>query len=481
MAVDAYQERQRRKAARSNLCDYLTYMRPKFRPFGFHRKLCHKLDQVERGEIKRLIICAPFRHGKSLVSSIGFPEYYLGRRPHNKIITVSYGAEVAMEFGREVRNTIASPRYQGVFPGTALMKDSKAKNRWHTNFGGQYIATGVGGPITSKGGNVIIVEDPHKNRKEADSKAKSDEVWNFWRSTLYSRQEPEFEEGDETAFVVIMQRWNSFDFVARLQEAAREEGGEQWEVVELPALADDDGNATDDWERGHALVPEMWPKTTLKKWKTTMGSRNWLSQCQQQPTDDSGNIVQKEWFRYWSHTPSEGAVALPKQFDEIIQSWDLTFKNAEENSRVAGGIWGRLGADVFLLDELCKHLSFVGSIRGVTGMTQKHPNAKLKLVETKANGPALESVLKKKIFGIVLVEPQGDKKARLWAVTPMMESGNVYLPSPTMPGYAWVEEYISEVIGFPNLPKNDRVDQTSQALAHFEKSQDNIFEHLSKL
>lgn len=457
-------------------------MRPKYRPFAFHRGLCEKFDAVERGEIKRLIICAPFRHGKSLVSSIGFPEYYLGRRPSNKIITVSYGAEVAMEFGRTVRNTIALRRYQDVFPGVTLVKDSKAKNRWHTNHGGQYIAAGIGGPITSKGGNVIIVEDPHKNRKEADSKAKSDEVWNFWRSTLYSRQEPEFEEGDETAFVVIMQRWNSFDFVARLQEAAREEGGEQWEVVELPALADDDGNATDDWERGHALVPEMWPKTTLKKWKTTMGSRNWLSQCQQQPSDDSGNIVKREWLRFWSHSPQDGAVLLPKRFNECIQSWDLAFKNAEENSRVSGGIWARSGADVFLLDELTDHLSFVGSLRGVTSMTQKHPNAKLKLIENKANGPALESVLHKKIYGLVLQEPEGDKKARLWAVTPMMESGNVYLPSPSMPGYAWVNDFIEELVNFPSSPKNDRVDQTSQALNYYSKYIDgSIFEQLSKM
>lgn len=436
---------------------------------------------MERGEIKRLIVCAPFRHGKSLVSSIGFPEYYLGKRPENKIITVSYGADVATEFGRTVRNTIATQTYQDVFPGVSLRKDSKAANRWNTNHGGQYIAAGIGGPITSKGGNVVIVEDPHKNRKEADSKAKSDDVWNFWRSTLYSRQEPEFEEGDETAFVVIMQRWNSFDFVARLQEAALEEGGEQWEVVEMPALADDDGNPTDDWENGHVLVPEMWPKPTLKKWKTTLGSRNWLSQCQQQPTDDSGNIVQREWFRFWSNTPIDGAVLLPKKFTEAIQSWDLAFKNAVENSRVGGGVFGRVGADVFLIDEICKHLSFIGSLRGVTSMTEKHPYAKAKYVENKANGPALESVLKKKIPGIILVEPEGDKKARLWAVTPMMESGNFYLPSPSMPGYEWVNDYIEELVNFPNLPKNDRVDYTSQALSHFEKFHDNIFEHLSKL
>lgn len=479
--MKAAAEARRRLAARNSLCDYLQHIRPRFKPFKFHRKLCEKLDKVERGEIKRLIICAPFRHGKSLVASLGFPEYYLGKHPANKIITVSHTADQAKEFGRDVRNMIASQRYQDIFPGITLRRDSKAAHRWHTNFGGQYVAIGIGGPVTGKGGNIVMVEDPFKNRKDADSKAKSEEVWNFWRSTLYSRQEPGIDVEEETAFIVIMQRWNVYDLVGRLLEASKEEGGEKWDVLEMPALADDDGNATDDWENGHALVPEMWPKETLKKWFVVMGSRNWLSQCQQKPTDQTGSIVKRKHLKFWTNVPSEGAVLLPAKFDEELQSWDLTFKKAAENSRVAGGVWGRSGSRIFLRDEICDHLSFVESIRAVEGMSQKYPRIIAKLVENKANGPALEDVLKNKIFGITLVEPEGDKCARLWAVTPLFEAGNVYLPDPSMPGYSWVNEYIEELVDFPNMPKDDRVDQTSQALNHFSKYFYNIFEQLSKL
>jgi predicted phage terminase large subunit-like protein len=419
-----------------------------------------------------MILIGP-RHGKSTVGSKNFPAWYLGRHPSDQLITVSYGAEQANEFGREVRNTIDSHEYQKLFNVT-LRQDSQAANRWHTNKNGVYIAAGIGGPITGRGANKILIDDPHKNRKEADSKQNSDAVWDFYKSTLYTRLMP------GGAIILIMQRWNERDLAGRLI-AEMKDGGDKWHIVELPAWSDDEGVATDDWEKGHALWPEWYGKESLQRIAKTIGTRNWASQYQQQPKSDEGTIVKRHWFGYWSNSGVPGSVPLPKRFDEVVQTWDLTFKKAEESSRVSGQVFGIVGANIYLLDEVCDSMSFVDTIRAFQAMTSKWPDAWRKLVEDKANGPALESVLKNKISGICMVNPEGDKPARLWSVTPAMESGNVYLPDPNMVGYDWVNAWLDEVCSFPNGKKDDRVDAFSQIMNYFGKAENNIFKALSKI
>lgn len=453
-----------RRSARNSLIDFAGEVKvdPNFKPYQFHCELSEQLERVERGEVKRLMILVPPRHGKSTLATKAFPAWFLGRNPNKKIITVSYGAELATEFGRDVRNLIDTEEFQDLFP-IRLRKDSKAANRWNTDNGGAYIATGIGGPVIGKGGDIIIVDDPHKNRKEADSRTFSDDVSNYYQSTLYSRQQP----GGKTAIVVIMQRWNTYDLAGRLLDLAKSDPkADQWEIVEMPAIHDGEGNAVDpDHPKAQALCPEMFDLGSLESIKVNSGPRNWASQYQQKPSIDGGEIVKTEWFGYWSDDPShEGCIRLPEHFDEIIQSWDLSFKGAEESSMVVGQTWGFRGANIFLLDEVRKIMSFVETLRNFTMFASKWPNARRKLVEDKANGPALESVLKNKISGIVLEPVNGDKTARLWAVTPPMAAGNVFLPSPSQSGYIWVQDWLQEVGNAPNGAYNDRPDAMSQAI-----------------
>lgn len=454
----------RRRRAREHLVDFCQYIPVdiNFKPYPLHQEIGYHLERVERGEVLRLMILVSPRLGKSTEATKGFPGWFLGRNPHKKIITISYGAELASEFGRDVRNMVDSQPYQELFP-VRLRKDSKAANRWNTDNGGSYIATGIGGPVVGKGGDIILIDDPHKNRKEADSRTISDEVFNYYRSTLYSRRQP----GGKTAIVLIMQRWNTYDLAGRLLDLAKTDpSADQWEVIELPAVHDGDFNAVEpDHPKATSICEEMF---SLKEWKSikvNTGTRNWSSQYQQQPTVDGGEIIKTHWFKYWSTAPGTDAEAkLPQHFDEVIQSWDLSFKGAEDSSMVVGEVWGFKGANSYLIDETRGLWSFIQTLRAFESFSLKWPKAGRKLVENKANGPALESVLKNKIPGIMLVEPDGDKTARLWAVTPPMEAGNVYIPSPSMPGYAWVPDWLQEMGQAPNGTYNDRPDTASQAL-----------------
>lgn len=449
-----------------------------FEPYPLHQDIAYQLERVERGEVLRLMILLPPRLGKSTEATKGFPGYFLGKNSHKKIITISYGAELASEFGRDVRNMVDTERYQDLFP-IRLRKDSKAANRWNSDNGGSYIATGIGGPVIGKGGDVIIIDDPHKDRKEADSRTMSDAVYDYYRSTLYSRRQP----GGKTAIVLIMQRWNTYDLAGRLLEDAKNNPkADQWEVVELPAVHDGDFNPVEpDHPKAVSICPEMY---TVREWESTkvnVGPRNWSSQYQQRPTIDGGDIVNTADFRYWTAVPSQnGCVRLPKHFDEVIQSWDLNFKKATESSMVVGQVWGFLGADSFLIDETRDVWSFVETLTAFRNFSQKWPQAHRKLVENKANGPALESMLRKEIPGIILVEPDGDKAARLWAVTPRINSGNVYIPSPAQPGYTWIPDWLQEVGQAPNGLYNDRPDTMSQALNYRQGKGQSILSMLAR-
>jgi len=466
--IDAAQEYYARRQARTDLRAYCEYTIPYYRYSPYHDKIIKPLEAVERGEIDRLMFLIPPRHYKTTIASKGFPSYYIGKNKSKQIITASYGAGLASEIGYDVRNMIASNEFKKVFGEVRLRQDSQARNRWHTNNGGIYVAAGVGGPITGKGANLAVVDDPHKDREEADSLIMSDKVWNWWRSTFYSRLAP------DAAIVLLMQRWNDYDLAARLiDEMEKDPEADQWTIVKLPALQDKHGNATDDWKHGRALWPgaQGYDVPKLRRIRVNVDLRNWNSQYQQEPNVEGGNIVKRHYFRYWSNTPDDNVVQLPKKFTTVLQSWDLSFKDAAQSDMVVGQVWGIHGADRYLLDEVRDRMSFVASLRAFVALSNKWPQATRKLVEEKANGAALESMLKRKIAGIIMINPKSDKSSRLWAATSSMESGNVFLPNPNMTGYSWVNDYIEELVKFPNARFDDRVDATSQALNYiFEKT-----------
>lgn len=271
------------RAARQSLLGFTEYTLPQYRRAAHHELIAEKLEAVERGEIDRLMIFMPPRHGKSELASKRFPAWCLGRKPDRQIIAASYNSDLANDFGRNVRNLVAEPEFGQVFPGVTLAPDSQAANRMNTNKGGTYVAAGVGTAVTGRGAHIALIDDPFKDREEADSERRRDLVWDWYRSTLYTRLMP------GGAIVLIQTRWHEDDLAGRLLEQEQD----QWEVLELPALHP---------ERG-ALWPEWYDETALLRIKDTIGPREWSALYQQQPQPDEGTFFQRDWFTEWETLP----------------------------------------------------------------------------------------------------------------------------------------------------------------------------------
>lgn len=266
-----------RSASKQHLLPFIKYNMEEFEESAHHRLIASKLEAVERGEITRLMIFTPPRHTKSEMVSKKFPAWYIGRNPKKQIITASYAASLAQGFGRDVRNMILSRKFHNVFPGVDLSEDSSAKGHWHTNQGGVYVAVGVDGGLTGKGGNVCIIDDPVKDRKEAESPVVRQSTWDWYTSVLRTRLMP------GAAIILVMTRWHPDDLSGRLIEAMHT-GGEQWDVVNLPAVAcsPDDPLGRD---IGEALWPKWFPRPALDSIKSVIGEREWNSLYQQNPTE----------------------------------------------------------------------------------------------------------------------------------------------------------------------------------------------------
>lgn len=410
-------------------------------------RLCDALEAVERGEITRLMVFMPPRHGKSEIVSKKFPAWYLGRNPDKEIILSSYAADLAYDFSRIARDTLAErgPELWQV----QVASGSSAVGRWGVEgTRGGCVAAGVGGPITGRGANVGIVDDPFKNAEEAASATIRDKVWEWYRSTFRTRLAP------GGAIVLVMTRWHEDDLAGRLI-AEMQSGGEQWTVIEMQAEAE----AGD--PLGRAIGETLWPEHGFDRaWaeatKRAVGSYFWQALYQQRPSAPEGELLKRNWWKRYAVMPP------PAWFDEIIQSWDMTFKDSLSSDYVVGQVWGRKGADRYLLDQVRARLDFPASLAAVRTMAARWPTARAILIEDKANGPAIIATLRREIPGLIPVEPQGSKAARVSAVSPQIEAGNVYLPDPTLA--AWVGDFIEECAAFPNGAHDDQVDAMSQAL-----------------
>lgn len=269
-----------RRQARDSLLPFVTLTKPDFEVGRHHEMIASCLERVESGEVDRQMIFCPPRHTKSELATRRFPAWYLGRHSNAQVISASYNSELASDFGREVRNLVAHPTYSQIFPGVGLSEDSQAANRWHLKSGGQYIAAGVGTAITGRGANLIIVDDPIKDRQEADSETTRARIWDWYRSVLYTRLMP------GGSIVLIQTRWHDDDLAGRLLMEA-EEGGDQWDIVELPALAR--GEDPLGREKGEALWPEWYPEERLLQIKSVIGSRDWSALYQQEPQAEEGD------------------------------------------------------------------------------------------------------------------------------------------------------------------------------------------------
>jgi predicted phage terminase large subunit-like protein len=271
------------RTARQSLLAFTEYTNPAYQRAQHHEQIAAKLEAVERGDIDRLMIFMPPRHGKSELASKRFPAWCLGRNPKRQIIAASYNSDLANDFGRNVRNIVAEPEFGQVFPSVSLAPDSQAANRMNTNHGGAYVAAGVGTAVTGRGAHIALIDDPFKDREEADSERRRETVWDWYRSTLYTRLMP------GGSIVLIQTRWHEDDLAGRILE----QEADQWEVLELPAIN----------TAGEALWPEWYDVEALNRIKNTIGPREWSALYQQQPQPDEGTFFKREWFNTWGKLP----------------------------------------------------------------------------------------------------------------------------------------------------------------------------------
>ncbi len=325
-----------RRASRQNLIAFTEYTNPEYQAAAHHRRICDALEAVERGELDRLMIFMPPRHGKSELASRRFPAWYMGRNPGKQIIAASYNSDLSSDFGREVRNIVASQRYSNVFD-VNLAPDSKAANRWHTSHGGSYVSAGVGTAITGRGAHVALIDDPLKDREEADSQIVRDKVWKWYTSTLYTRLMP------GGAIALIQTRWHDDDLAGRLLNAP---GGDKWTVLELPALDD-----------GKALWPEWYDEQALERIRAAIGERDWSALYQQQPQPDEGTFFKREWFHLYDALPDNLRFYGASDYAVTEDAGDYTEHgifgvDADEDIYIADWWWGQTAADAWI-DAKC--------------------------------------------------------------------------------------------------------------------------------
>lgn len=453
--------------AREGLLAFTKFTKPDYVVNWHHRLTCHYLNQFTRGEIKRLMIFEPPRHGKSELTSRRLPAFILGRDPKASIIATSYSADLASRMNRDVQRIIDSPEYRAIFPGVNLAAEKRnvTQGTWLRNsdlfeivkHGGVYRSAGVGGGITGMGATHCIIDDPVKNQEEADSPVKREALWEWYQSTLYTRLEK------DGAILLNMTRWHEDDLAGRLLKLARENAGvDQWTVLTLPAIREVEGHPDDPRAPGEPLWPGKFSLEALEKIKA-VGPRVWNALYQQRPTALEGNIIKHEWWKYYREAPA---------FDEMIQSWDFAVKDTGDYT--VGQVWGRKGSEKYLVDQVRGLFDFPTACQALVNLSAKWPNAHRKLVEDKANGPAVIAMLKRKVSGLVPVEPQGDKVARASAVSATIEAGNVYLPE----SRPWLHDFTTECADFPNSSHDDQVDAMTQALAYFAKKEGTDLESL---
>lgn len=464
-----------RELAKRGLARWCRYVDSSYEVAAHHARLIKALEAVERGEIRRLIVSMPPRHGKSLTTTIRFPSWFLGRNPHKRVIVASYADDLAYGFSRSCRDEL-SEYGKDVF-GVEIARGSSAVGTWNlSKRRGGLSAAGVGGPITGKGCSLMVIDDPIKDSEQALSEVIRNKVHEWWRQVGRTRLAP------RGCVVLVMTRWHEDDLAGRLLAEAKR-GGEQWETLVLPMVDDSKGGETDSDGKVKLLWPEWFGDDygtldKLKQFKVTLGSRTWESLYQQRPAPQEGNRFKREWFRFYKPTNAptwwrplyarpEGCITSPPvelppvgKLDEIIESWDFTFKATDGTDFVCGLKVARRGADKFLLSCYHKRATFTESCKALAEMRAEEPHATETLVEDKANGPAILNALGSRISGLVAVEPMGSKEARAASVEPQVEAGNVYLPD----GAEWVIEFVEEVCAFPNAAHDDFVDALSQAL-----------------
>ena len=431
---------------------------------GYHHKIyAEKLDRVAKGGLKRLIVNMPPRHTKSEFASHLFPAFFMGRHPKAKLIQTTHTGELSIRFGRKTKNLLESDEYAKVFPGVHLAADSKAAGRWESNHGGEYFAAGVGGAITGRGADLLIIDDPH-SEQDALSPTVLDSHYEWYTSGPRQRLQP------GGSIVLVMTRWSVKDLTGKLLEAqAKDELTDQWEVVEFPAILND-----------KPMWGNFWDMDGLNKVKASIPLTKWQAQWMQAPTSEEGAIIKREWWRTWEDED------IPK-LQYVIQSYDTAYSKKETADYSAITTWG-----VFEPEEDSKpNLILLDAKRGRWNFPElkkkameeyKYWEPEAVLIEAKASGLPLTHELQKSGIPVINYTPSrgNDKHSRVNSVAPLFESGAIWAPNKK-----FAEEVIEECAAFPFGDNDDYVDSTTQALMRYRQgyfvSLDDDFEDEKKL
>ena len=450
-AVEDYRLALEREKAQSGFMNYVKMMWPGFVHGRHHAVMAKKFEAIANGTLKRLIINMPPRHTKSEFASYLLPSWFLGRYPNKKIIQTSNTSDLAVNFGRKVRNLVDSEQYAKVFPGVALRQDSKSAGRWATNQNGEYFAIGVGGTVTGKGADLLIIDDPHSEQEAALASGDPsvfDKTYEWYTSGPRQRLQP------GGAIVVVMTRWAERDLTGRvLKDAQMRDSLGEWEVVEFPAIM----------PSGNPLWPEFWSAKELEALREELPPSKWNAQYQQAPTGEEGALVKREWWKMWN--PED-----PPRCEFIIQSWDTAFTKNERSDYSACTTWGVFhmnddpnDVNVILLDAFQKRMEFPElKEKAMANYREWEPDACI--IEAKAAGAPL--VFELRSMGMLVSEytPSrgNDKFVRLNSVTDLFRSGKVWAPETR-----WASEVIEQMASFPNGEHDDLVDSSTQALIRF--------------
>ena len=443
-----------KQKAANDFMAYVNYVWPSFIHGRHHEKMARAFERVARGEVKRLIINMPPRHTKSEFASYLLPSWFLGMYPGKKIIQTSHTAELAVGFGRKVRNLVDSDAYKDIFPDVALQSDSKAAGRWATNYGGDYFAIGVGGAVTGKGADLLIIDDPHSEQEAALSETNPeiyDKTYEWYTSGPRQRLQP------GGAIVIVMTRWSKKDLTGQVLKAAAQRSGEEWEVIDFPAIM----------PSGKPLWPQFWSLKELSALKEELPNGKWMAQYMQQPTSDVSAIIKREWWKIW---PDDD----PPFCEFLIQSWDTAFLKTERSDYSACTTWGVFyqpdatginRANIILLNAFKSRMEFP-ELKQRAMQEYKEWNPDTLVVEAKAAGSPL--IFELRAMGIPVQEftptKGNDKIARLNSVADIFASGMVWVPNTS-----WAEELVEEVASFPSGEHDDMVDSMSQALIRYRR------------
>ncbi len=415
--------------------------------------LAEALEAVERGEIKRLIVIEPPRHGKSELVSLRFPCWYMGKHPEDYIVQAGYAESIALTHSRRARDIFVSPelgilfphiRYRPERPGQeTVIPERQAAHEWGTKQGGSYYAVGIGGGLTGRGFNIGIIDDPVKDEEEASSEVIREKVWQWYTKVFRTRAEP------DAAIIIVMTRWHPDDLVGRLLKQAEEDTtADKWTVLHFPAITE-----------GKALWPERYPLKVLEQIRISIGSRAFEALYQGNPTVDKGQIIKRDWWQYYRESPA---------FSRIIHSWDTAFKDKSQNDYSVCTIWGETRTGYYLISVWRDKVEFP-ELKRVAVALYERDRPHVVLVEDKASGQSLIQELQRNTnIPVLPVKVDNDKVARAYASTPIIEAGKVYLPESA----PWLYDYIEELSAFPHAPHDDQVDSTTQALAWMRAGQE---------